>query len=314
MDSGKTTFQKGQKKREELQLPVLHFVTADDWIDKLGYEAFCTWLKFYTWCDRSQERSNKENDVVPTSFKRIMERLGIGRKKFYNSIIRPLWNYGLIDIVEYNDSSNEGQKPMNIIVYEYPQNDITKKYHPLEKIRDYDDEYTSNARTFAKQGGRKKNERSEGDSHRNRGGIHTETERGITQKPNNDSNSNTNDSNNITNDSNLSIQTADIQKMNFPISIQKTLKQNIDRLIDDNISLSDIETLYNSFKDTVNDFTFSFILGNVLGKTKSKINNINNYQSRIIKRHKKITKSSLIGMTKIRRKRLNQRRMTKRKN
>lgn len=287
MNSGKTMFQKGQKKREELQLPVLHFVTADDWIDKLGYEAFCAWLKFYTWCDRSQERSNKENDVVPTSFKKIMERLGIGRKKFYNSVIRPLWNYGLIDIVEYTDSNNEGQKPMNIIVYEYPQNDITKKYQPLEKIRDYDDEYTSNARTFAKQGGRKKNECSGGVSHGNRGGFHTETEGGFTQKPNNDSNSITNDSNNITNDSNLSIQKADIQKMNFPISIQKILNQNIDRLIDDNISLSDIETLYNSFKDTVNDFTFSFILGNVLGKTKGKINDISNLMNVSVYNHLK---------------------------
>src|SRR5699024_11783983 len=97
-----------------------------------GYEAFCAWLKFYTWCDRSQERSNKENDVVPTSFKKIMERLGIVRKKIYNSVIRPLWNYGLIDIVEYTDSYNEEQKIMSIIVYEYQQNKITKKYKHLE--------------------------------------------------------------------------------------------------------------------------------------------------------------------------------------
>src|SRR5699024_7598504 len=136
-------------------------------------------------------------------------------------------------------------------------------------------------------GGKKKNERCEGGSHRKRGGFHTETEGGFTQKPNNDSNSITNDSNNITNDSNLSIQTADIQKMNFPISIQKTLNQNIDRLIDDNISLSDIETLYNSFKDTVNDFTFSFILGNVLCKTKSKINDISNRMNISIYNHLK---------------------------
>src|SRR5699024_2198458 len=97
----------------------------------------------------------------------------------------------------------------------------------------------------------------------------------------------TNDSNNITNDSNLSIQTADIQKMNFPISIQKILNQNIDRLIDDNISLLDIETLYNSFKDTVNDFTFSFILGNVLGKTKGKINDISNLMNVSVYNHLK---------------------------
>src|SRR5699024_3223446 len=223
----------------------------------------------------------------PTSFKKIMERLGIGRKKFYNSVIRPLWNYGLIDIVEYTDSNNEGQKPMNIIVYEYPQNDITKKYQPLETIRDYDEEYISNTRTYEKQEGRKRNECSGGVNQGNRGRFHTETEGGFTQKPNNDSNSITNDSNNITNDSNLSIQKADIQKMNFPISIQKILNQNIDRLIDDNISLSDIETLYNSFKDTVNDFTFSFILGNVLGKTKSKINDISNLMNVSVYNHLK---------------------------
>src|SRR5699024_12332234 len=75
--------------------------------------------------------------------------------------------------------------------------------------------------------------------------------------------------------------------MNIPISIQKILNQNIDRLIDDNISLLDIETLYNSFKDTVNDFTFSFILGNVLGKTKGKINDISNLMNVSVYNHLK---------------------------
>src|SRR5699024_5657142 len=73
----------------------------------------------------------------------------------YTTLFRsPLWNFGLIDIVEYKDSFNKGQKPMNIVVYEYPQNDVTKKYEPLEQIRDYDKDYHSNARTFAKKSSR----------------------------------------------------------------------------------------------------------------------------------------------------------------
>src|SRR5699024_7964226 len=99
---------------------------------------------------------------IPYSFTKIMKRLGVGKKKFYNSIIRPLWNYGLIDIEQYEKSISYGQKPMNIIVYEYPQNDVTKKYKSLEKIRDYDTEYTSTARTNAKKGGRKQKKRMEG--------------------------------------------------------------------------------------------------------------------------------------------------------
>ncbi|WP_240378135.1 RepA protein [Bacillus piscicola] len=198
------TFNKGKKKREELQLPILYFVAADDWIDTLGVDAFRAWLKFYSWCDRSEERKNQEDDVVPCSFKGVMKRLRVGSKKFYNDIIRPLWNYGFIDIVTYEESKNEGTKPMNIIVYEYPQNDITKKHKPLEKIRDYDTEYHSPARTFAKQGGRNNegNECSEGVSQRNRGGFPSETGGGFPAKHNNVSNSITNDSNHITNDSN----------------------------------------------------------------------------------------------------------------
>src|SRR5699024_5890630 len=144
-------------------------------------------------------RNDKENDVIPTSFKKVMERLNVGRKKFYNSIIRPLWNYGLIDIMEYNKSNSDGQKPMNIIVYEYPQNDITKKYEPLEQIRNYDTDYSSASRTFAQKGGRKKSNISSGGFHTETGGVSHGNRGGFTQKPNNVSNNYNNVSNNYNN-------------------------------------------------------------------------------------------------------------------
>lgn len=211
--AGNITFVQGKKKREELQLPILHFIAADDWIDKIGMDAFRAWLKFYTWCDRSDARKDPDNDVIPNSLNQIMKKLNVGKKKFYNAIIRPLWNYGFIDLSEYEESSVKGNKPVNIVVYEYPQNDISKKYEPLEKIRDYDNDYESNPRTFAKQGyARKKEKENEGSggfieepgvvSQGNQGWFREETRDGFTGKHNNVSNSITNDSNDITNDSN----------------------------------------------------------------------------------------------------------------
>lgn len=195
MSEKELTFLKGEKKRAELQLPVLHFVVTDDWMKKLGDDAFCAWLKFFSWCDRSEHRKDTENDVIPASFNRVMKRLGIGKKKFYNSILRPLWNFGLIDIVEYKDSFNKGQKPMNIVVYEYPQNDVTKKYEPLEQIRDYDKDYHSNARTFAKKSSRQNENGCSRGFIKKPGEFHEETRGGFVEKPNNVSNSITNDSN-----------------------------------------------------------------------------------------------------------------------
>ncbi|KIU04563.1 RepA protein [Bacillus subtilis] len=237
------TFQKAKKNRNEHNLPILYFNVADDWIDKLGNDAFVAWLKFYSWCDRSPERIDPDNDVVPSSLSKIMKRLGVGKKKFYNQIIRPLWNYGLIDLVEYEHSIQSGNKPLNIIVYEYPQNNRQKKYEPLEQVRDYDKDYNTSSRGFAKQGGRKnKNISSDGFqkkpgvvSHGNQGWFPEETGGGFPGKHNNDSNNINNDSNNINNDSNNIFSSSslkpkknddDEKKANRIKSLQQAVKQD----------------------------------------------------------------------------------------
>ncbi len=133
-------FISGRKKtRGELRLPQLHFVACDDWMKKLGKDAFCAWLEFYTWADRSH--SDREADAIPNSMNSIVKKLGIGKGKFYNKIIRPLWNYGFIDLQDFEIEGNLKENPVNIIVYEYPQNDPTLATRPLIQIRDYDTEY-----------------------------------------------------------------------------------------------------------------------------------------------------------------------------
>src|SRR5699024_8408862 len=69
---------------------------------------------------------------------------------------RPLWNYGLIDLKEYYNDKIKGTSATNIIVYKYPQNKKELETKPLEKIRDYETDYNSNARVFGKLGGRPK--------------------------------------------------------------------------------------------------------------------------------------------------------------
>lgn len=90
--------------------------------------------------------------------------------------------------------------------------------------------------------------------------------------PNNNKYNNNNLNNNNLN--NLSIKEADITKLDVPIPIQKQLILNIDRLIDDNILLNDIEISYKANKDIINEYQFAQILNNVLHSTQDKIRNI----------------------------------------
>lgn len=147
----KIAFRKGKRSRNELYLPALRYVVADDWIDKLGHDAFVAWLKFHTWVDRRDEE--REYDRVPYTLQDTWEKLGMKRKKFYAKVLKPLWEHWLIDIVEYDDSKRKAQKPKNIIVYESPQNKHETEIQPLQKLRDWEKDYGSPSQIFGRKGG-----------------------------------------------------------------------------------------------------------------------------------------------------------------
>lgn len=140
--------------RSQLELPTLHFVVMDDWVVKTGEKALFAWLKFYTWCDRTDK--SREYDAIPNSMNKIAKKLTVGKDTLYNAIIKPLWNYGLIDLQEVVIN---GTVCVNIIVYKYPQNNKKLETEPLEKVRDYDTEYHSKAKENGKKGGRPKTEK-----------------------------------------------------------------------------------------------------------------------------------------------------------
>ncbi|WP_126430062.1 hypothetical protein [Brevibacillus marinus] len=156
MDNKPTiTFEEGRKRtRGELRLPQLHFIAMDDWVKKLGHRAFIAWLQFYTFVDRTDSSTK---DSIPKSMKDLAKKLEVSEPTLYNTIIRPLWNYGMIDIKERLVGKTTYK---NIIVYEYPQNDPALSTKPLEKIRDYDRDYHSVQKAGGKLGAKMKQEKS----------------------------------------------------------------------------------------------------------------------------------------------------------
>ncbi|MFP7474472.1 RepA protein [Niallia taxi] len=196
-------FIQAKKKREELQLPILHYAVADDWIDKLGNDAFVAWLKFHTWVNRSDEAKSKNMDGrIPYTLEKVAEKLGCGKKKLYQKIIHPLWEYGLIDLVEYSESNRSSQKPINIIPYDYPQNNKHMETQELVKCRNWVEDYKSAGTFYGKQGGRGNKKtpiqflsKNDGFQMETVDGFQIETVTVSEKKPINDSNNSINNSN-----------------------------------------------------------------------------------------------------------------------
>jgi hypothetical protein len=150
MNNVETTVGKSAIPRNYQELPTLYFIAMDDWIDKLGEKSFCLYLKLWTMVDRT----DKENECIKTRTSKLVKKLNMV-KSTYLRLLRPLYEYGLIDLVEYEDSKNKGSKPVNVIVHQYPQNKFELAVQPLEKCRDWE-QRTDEKYNFTKKGGRPK--------------------------------------------------------------------------------------------------------------------------------------------------------------
>lgn len=143
-----TGVEQSKRQRKELRLPQAHFIVADDWLDKLGEMAYCTYLRLYTMVTRKDVDQPK----IKESQAGIANKLGITKKTYYKRIA-PLYEYGLIDFTIYIDK--DGNECQNIIVHEYPQNSYALAIEPLEKVRDWE-QRTDEKFNFTKKGGRPK--------------------------------------------------------------------------------------------------------------------------------------------------------------
>ncbi|WP_197224356.1 hypothetical protein [Lysinibacillus sphaericus] len=149
-----TQVKAGAKPRDDLYLkfyyPAVDPFREDSWVKVLGPKTFVYWLQLLTMVDRSPAGYDKYGNAqtVPRSLEGLAKLFGISRPTFYSQVIKPLWNYGLIDLEEWQEQKKIGTKALNIIVYEYPMNQFEYQNRPLQKVRDYDTEYHSYAKSY----------------------------------------------------------------------------------------------------------------------------------------------------------------------
>ncbi|UTV34889.1 hypothetical protein [Bacillus altitudinis] len=148
------TIEKGKTPRKGLRLPTLHFIVADDWIDKLGEKSFTLWLRLLTKVDRTDDRK----DTVKYSQHALAKALGMSYTKLLR-LLQPLYEYGLIDYIEYK-ASEKAPACENVVVFEYPQNNPDLDKEPLELCRKWENR-TDEKYSFTKKGGRPKKDKED---------------------------------------------------------------------------------------------------------------------------------------------------------
>lgn len=126
-----TGVEQSKRQRKELRLPQAHFIVADDWLDKLGAEPYCMYLRLYTMVTRKDVDQPK----IKESQLGVAKKLGVAKATFYKRL-KPLYEYGLVDFTTYIDK--DGNECQNLIVHEYPQNSYALAIEPLEKVRDWE--------------------------------------------------------------------------------------------------------------------------------------------------------------------------------
>ena len=166
------SIREGERKREDLYIPILHYPTVDplnehSWIKYLGPKTFVAWLQLTTLVDRRKTALDiyGNQNTVPRSLESLAKVLDMSRPTLYKIVIKPLWNFGFIDLVEWSDQKYPGTKAINIIVYPYPQNDKLLENQILTKVRDYDTDYSSDSKVFSQMASQTRaNNRSEKDA------------------------------------------------------------------------------------------------------------------------------------------------------
>ena len=148
-------FKNEKLPRNEMLLPPMHYIEIDDWQHVIGSDTLMLWRTFLTLVNR-KEATESGNFKIPQGMRALAKRLGISYPTLQKKI-KILWNYGFIDLEEYDDG-RKGPKPLNIIPYSYPCKDHRRSILPLEKVRDYDTDYHSKARHFGTEGNKIRHE------------------------------------------------------------------------------------------------------------------------------------------------------------
>lgn len=226
------TIQEGPRSRNELTLSPTYYAMVDNWIEQLGYDGYCIHMKLQTMVDRRDARY--ADNHIPMSINTLVEKLGISKKIWYK-VAKLYYEFGLIDFITYEDSNNEGTKPINVIVYPYPEGKASNGMQPLAKLRDWND-YKEAASGSQGKGGRPKkdtNTHSGGVSHGEQGGVSVEKQGGVSpEKHNNSSKDLNNSSKDLSNSSNSFVNKQEVNSSPNELSEDQIKKIFSDKVQD----------------------------------------------------------------------------------
>lgn len=114
----------------------IHPIMISDWLPKLGRQAFLAWVQFHSWKDPGVDQH--QPFIIHLPLTKLIKQLRVGNSTFYDKILRPLWNYGLINL----HHAKKGGHHIRLIVYSTPPNYEENMDKPLELLRDYDEDLT----------------------------------------------------------------------------------------------------------------------------------------------------------------------------
>ena len=131
-----------KRGRKALYFARTHYVEYLNWIDELGPKVYVTWKKLLMHVARTEhaQKTYGNKNTVPYSQLQLAKLLNMA-KSTLDAHIRILWNYGCIDLVEWEGSYKPGKKAVNVVVYDYPQNTEKTATLDIVKVRDYAAQY-----------------------------------------------------------------------------------------------------------------------------------------------------------------------------
>lgn len=109
----------------------------------LSDEILSVYMTLKTYVNRSASAWTK--NVVPWPLNKLAKELEMSEYKF-RKIYSKLYEYGLVDIVAYEESHIKGNKPRNLVIHDFPQD------RPFEKVRSYEDFVAEDASSKGKGG------------------------------------------------------------------------------------------------------------------------------------------------------------------
>lgn len=107
--------------------PLLHPSELSQWLPTLGEKALLAWIQFHSWIPAEEEEQT--SFLIPNSLNKIIKKLKTGKHTFYQKILRPLLDFGLVHLKPAPHSKQE----LHLVVHSSPIHSDIPDHKELKK-------------------------------------------------------------------------------------------------------------------------------------------------------------------------------------